>query len=117
METCSARDWSRHSAGLQVGFVNHAEDFCGLQNGVINAGNGTFTGLQDGLVNIAENLQGVQCGAWLLLGFNFSSSVHGCQVGLLNYANKMESGLQIGIVNIIAHNGWLPVLPVINGGF
>ena len=117
VETYSAAEWSRRSAGVQFGLVNHAEDFCGLQNGVINAGVGTITGLQDGFVNFAENLQGAQCGNWLILGVNVASSVRGCQLGLINYANRMESGLQIGIVNIIANNGWLPVLPLVNGGF
>ena len=117
LETYSASDWSRRSAGVQFGLINLAEDFCGLQDGVINDGRGTVTGLQAGFVNFAEKLQGVQCGSWLVIGVNFASSVHGCQLGLLNYANRMESGLQIGIVNIIANNGWLPVLPLVNGGF
>jgi hypothetical protein len=29
----------------------------------------------------------------------------------------MDRGCQIGIVNIISQNGWLPVLPILNGSF
>lgn len=41
--------------------------------------------------------------------------VRGCQIGLVNYANRLDRGCQIGLINIISHNGWLPVLPIING--
>jgi len=30
---------------------------------------------------------------------------------------RVEGGLQIGLVNIIEQNGWLPVLPIVNGHF
>ena len=43
--------------------------------------------------------------------------MEGAQIGLVNFANRMESGIQIGIINVIAHGGWLPFLPLINGGF
>ena len=44
-------------------------------------------------------------------------SVSGCQIGIVNYAGRMDSGAQIGLVNIIAHGGFSPVLPIVNGGF
>ncbi len=46
-----------------------------------------------------------------------SGRVRGCQIGLFNYAEEMERGMQIGIVNVISRNGWLPVLPIVNGRF
>ena len=57
-------------------------------------------------------------GIWLIGAINFASgNVNGVQLGLVNLADTMESGVQIGLVNIIAHNGWLPFCPIINGGF
>ena len=44
-------------------------------------------------------------------------TLRGCQIGLVNYANRVDRGCQIGLVNIISHNGWVPVLPIINGSF
>ena len=41
----------------------------------------------------------------------------GCGFGRVDYANRVEGGLQIGIINIIEQNGWLPVLPIVNGHF
>ncbi|MBR2837677.1 MAG: hypothetical protein IKE55_02735 [Kiritimatiellae bacterium] len=110
--------WSGRSVGAQVGALNYADTFCGLQDGIVNVSETSFAGLESAFVNCASDVYGVQCGTWLVFGFNFAAGgVRGCQLGLLNYANRMESGVQIGIVNIIANNGWLPVLPVINGGF
>jgi hypothetical protein len=54
----------------------------------------------------------------LVLGVNVAvGSVSGCQIGIVNYAGRMDSGAQIGLVNIIAHGGFSPVLPIVNGGF
>ena len=75
-------------------------------------------GLQSSLVNFADDVYGLQCGFYLIFGVNVASgSVRGCQIGLVNYANRMDRGCQIGIVNIISQNGWLPVLPILNGSF
>ena len=46
-----------------------------------------------------------------------SGGIYGCQIGLVNYAERVDSGLQIGLVNIISEDGWLPVLPIVNGNF
>ncbi len=114
----SAMDWNRRSAGAQLGLLNYADMFIGLQDGVVNVANGTFMGLQASLLNCAHDVYGLQCGAYFLLGVNVASgSLYGCQIGLVNYANRVEGGLQIGIVNIIEQNGWLPVLPIVNGHF
>ena len=113
-----AMDWELRSAGAQVGLVNYADTFTGLQDGVANIANGTFTGLQAGLLNFTHDVYGLQCGFYFLLGVNVASgSLYGCQIGLVNYANRVEGGLQIGVINIIEQNGWLPVLPIVNGHF
>ena len=114
----SNAEWSGRSTGAQVGLLNYAGAFCGLQNGFVNVTSGAFAGLQGGLVNCAGDTYGVQCGAYLVLGVNVAyGNVRGCQIGIVNFADTMDSGLQIGILNIIAHNGWAPVLPIVNGHF
>lgn len=110
--------WESMSCGVQFGLLNMADSFCGLQDGLVNVSESTFAGLQSGLLNVAHDVRGAQCGAYLFLGVNIASgAVRGCQLGLVNYADTMESGLQLGLVNIIAHNGWAPVLPLVNGHF
>ena len=59
---------------------------------------GNLEGLQISLVNIAKNFKGLQLGA-------------------INYAHNIDRGLQIGLLNIIAHDGWLPALVMVNGRF
>lgn len=108
----------KRSCGLQWGLLNQADAFCGVQDGFVNVATESFSGLQTSLVNYANNLRGVQCGAYFIFGVNIANGpVHGCQVGLVNYAEEMARGLQIGLVNIIGRNGWAPVLPFVNGHF
>ncbi|MBO7483385.1 MAG: hypothetical protein J6U17_05835 [Kiritimatiellae bacterium] len=105
--------WENRSSGAQIGLVNYAGAFCGLQYGLLNVNKGPFTGCQDGMVNCTDDVTGFQI-AYVNVA---SGRVRGGQLGLLNFADTMECGLQVGIVNIIAHNGWLPVLPLVNGHF
>ena len=110
--------WERRSIGAQLGFFNYAATFCGLQDGIVNVAGRSFTGLQYGFLNSTRDLTGLQCGDCFLLGVNMASgSMRGCQIGLVNYAEWVDGGLQIGLVNIISENGWLPVLPIVNGHF
>lgn len=112
------RAWESVSKGCQLGLVNYAGSFCGLQNGVINITDGVFTGLQAGFLNFTTDLIGAECGGYVFLGVNVASgTVRGCQLGLVNYAGEMERGLQVGILNIISKGGWAPVLPIVNGRF
>ncbi len=110
--------WGRRSIGAQIGPVNYCEAFCGLQDGVVNVAGGSFCGLQSAPFNMTTDLQGMQVGWWFLLGVNVvSGEMSGCQIGLVNYAERVKGGLQIGFVNVIGENGWLPVLPLVNGHF
>lgn len=112
------RKWERRSIGAQLGIFNYATTFCGLQEGCVNVTGRAFTGLQSGLLNSTRDLNGLQCGWDFLLGVNIASgTINGCQIGLVNYAERFDHGLQIGLVNIISENGWLPVLPIVNGHF
>lgn len=111
-------EWKDVTIGAQIGILNYAEDFCGFQDGLFNISGGRVAGLQDGLLNFTHDFSGVQCGFYFIFGVNIASgAVSGCQIGLVNYADTMERGCQIGIVNIIAHNGWCPILPIVNGSF
>ncbi len=111
-------EWNTISKGGQLGLMNYAGSFCGYQGGLVNVAGKSFVGLQDGLVNCAADVMGLQSGFYFIFGVNVASgTVRGCQIGLVNYAETMECGLQIGLVNIIARNGWLPVLPIVNGHF
>ena len=86
-----------------MGILNYADTFCGLQSGFLNISGESFMGLQASLINCAHDLYGLQCGSYLIIGVNGASgTVRGCQIGLLN---------------IISQNGWLPVLPIVNGHF
>lgn len=110
--------WGRRSVGAQIGALNYAGVFCGLQDGIVNVSEDSFMGMQSGLVNFTHDLYGLQCGYYLLVGVNVASgTTHGCQIGLVNYADRVDGGCQIGLINIISHNGWLPVLPIVNGSF
>ena len=100
---CSCNDPDMRSLGIQYGLANYAN---------------SFFGLQDAYLNCAGDFSGVQCGGFLFLCVNVAyGKVEGCQLGLVNYAQEMTCGVQIGILNIIARNGMLPVLPILNGGF
>ena len=108
----------RRSVGVQFGAVNYADSFCGLQDGYLNVSSGAFRGMQYGFVNCAHDIFGAQSGCYFILGVNVVYGVmNGCQIGIVNYAHRVDKGCQIGLVNIIANNGWLPVLPILNGGF
>ena len=109
---------ARRSIGVQYGLLNYVDSLLGLQDGWLNVSTGDMSGVQWGFLNCACDVSGVQCGALVVFGVNVAvGTVSGCQVGIVNYAGRMESGLQIGIVNVIARNGFLPVLPILNGGF
>ena len=79
----ASRDWDRVSKGCQIGLLNRAGSFCGLQDGVVNVTDGRFTGLQGAFLNFTQDLYGCQCGFYVFLGVNVASgSVRGCQLGL-----------------------------------
>ena len=110
-------DWGSRSIGAQIGLVNYANSFCGVQDGVVNVSSKDFSGLQSSFLNTTGSLQGAQLGFYVIFAVNVADRVTGCQIGLVNYAGYVDSGLQIGLVNINKGNGWAPVLPIVNGGF
>ena len=84
--------------GVQSAIVSVSEDkVIGVQSGWVDLAHGQVTGVQLGIYNQVEDL-------------------HGLQLGLVNNARHISKGLQIGLVNI-ARNGWLKVLPIVNGHF
>lgn len=103
------------SAGLSIGFLNYADDYTGVQWGLVNYAKGDVTGWQGGfclgLVGSVVNytggtLTGFQCGV-----VNYANKLSGLQVGIVNYAKTVKSGVQIGIVNIMPENEWFSKLP------
>ena len=87
-------------------FYNYAENYTGLQWGLVNYTSGDFTGLQLGTVNYAGTVKGVQLGV-----VNWSEMATGLQWGLVNYTASANNLLQLGLVNIIADNEWFSDFP------
>lgn len=104
------------SAGLSLGFLNYAENYTGLQWGLVNYTSKDFSGWQGGffcgvvgsIVNYTGgDMMGLQTGV-----VNYAGNLTGLQVGLINYAEKMDAGIQIGLINIIPQNThWFTELP------
>jgi hypothetical protein len=85
------------SAGLQGPIFwtiyNYAEDFTGLQWGLVNYASVELTGVQWGAVNVAKAVDG------------------GFQWGVVNYAETANNLFQLGLVNIISDNAWFSDFP------
>lgn len=79
------------SSGLSWGLVNYAENYTGVQLGMVNLATDRFSGVQWGAVNISRDCSGVQC-------------------GFVNYTEAMN-GVQIGFANIIKENNWFDSFP------
>jgi hypothetical protein len=104
------------STGLSLGFLNYAENYDGLQWGLVNHSKGDFIGWQSGflfgIVGSAVNytggtMKGLQTGV-----VNYAGRLAGLQLGLVNYAEGTDAGVQIGLVNIIRKNAhWFTELP------
>lgn len=99
--------------GLQYGAVGITEsEFVGWQNHFVNISNGSVQGAQTGLVNTSHETKGFQYGL-----VNHADMMNGVQLGIVNYARQMSRGLQVGFVNIITEGGRFPVFPVVNWSF
>ncbi len=103
------------STGLSVGLLNYADNYTGLQWGLVNYTSGDFTGWQGGfvlglvgsVVNYTEGtMTGFQCGI-----VNYAGTLNGFQLSVVNYAEKVKAGVQIGIVNIMPENEWFSRFP------
>lgn len=103
------------SAGLSVGLLNYAENYKGLQWGLVNYTTGDVSGWQGGfgfgiLVSALNytggDMRGLQTGV-----VNYAGKLTGLQLGLVNYAKTAKSGVQIGLVNIMPENAWFTNLP------
>jgi hypothetical protein len=103
------------SAGLSAGLLNYADNYKGLQWGVVNYTTGDFSGWQGGpffgLLGSALNYTGGTMTGLQLGIVNYTGNLSGLQLGLVNYADESDAGLQIGIVNIIPKNAWFTSMP------
>jgi hypothetical protein len=104
-----------NSAGLSLGLLNYAENYKGLQWGLVNYTTGNLSGWQGGfgfgiLVSALNytggDMRGLQTGV-----VNYAGKLTGLQIGILNYAATAKSGVQIGLVNIMPENEWFTNLP------
>ena len=64
------------------------------------------------IADFTGDMSGVQIGV-----VNIVRRVKGLQIGVVNWTETMECGLQIGLWNQIKNNGWVTVLPIVNGHF
>jgi hypothetical protein len=103
------------SVGLSVGLLNYAENYTGLQWGIVNYTTGNFTGWQGGFIfglvgsvvnYTGSTMTGFQCGL-----VNYAGTLNGFQLALVNYADQVDAGVQIGLVNIMPENEWFSALP------
>lgn len=103
------------SAGLSLGLLNYAENYKGLQWGLVNYTTGDCSGWQGGFgFGIAVSALNYTGGAMkgLQTGIvNYAGKLTGLQFGLVNYAATADDGVQIGLVNIIPENRWFSGLP------
>lgn len=144
----SLTNLAQRTSGAQLGLINNCqEDFTGLQvsmanldgqdfgeeianDGVTRTIRTTFypsavaTGLFIGVGNVAQNLDGVQLGAFNVVAHdaegaqislvNYSSDVRGAQIGAINIARTLN-GVQLGLFNLALKNK-LPFMLVANVG-
>ncbi|MFT5123142.1 MAG: hypothetical protein ACI9TH_000882 [Kiritimatiellia bacterium] len=96
------------SAGISLAWaLNYAENYSGLQYGVVNYTSGDFLGWQSGFVNYTKgNFKGLQTGA-----VNYAGTLTGIQLGFVNFAESAQSGIQLGFLNLIPENEWFSNLP------
>ena len=104
------------SAGLSLGILNYADDYKGLQWGLVNCTKDDFVGWQGGFIfgvlgsvvnYTGGSMKGLQSGL-----VNYAGSLTGVQIGLANYAEDVDAGVQIGLVNAIRENSrWFSGLP------
>lgn len=104
------------SAGLSLALIlNYADNYTGLQWGLVNYTKGDMSGWQGGFlfgilisaVNYSGGtMKGLQTGL-----VNYAGRLTGLQLGLVNYAASAETGVQIGLVNLMPQNQWFTGLP------
>ncbi|MFA6293525.1 MAG: hypothetical protein WC637_17195 [Victivallales bacterium] len=105
-----------HSAGFSLGILNYAENYKGLQLGLVNYtkqdssgwGGGFFLGLVASAVNYTGGvMEGLHTGV-----VNYAGRLKGVELGLVNYVDNADSGFQIGLINVIHNNkNWFSNLP------
>lgn len=97
------------SAGLDLALaLNYADNYKGVQWGLINYTKHDSLGWDGGFVNYTEGLM-----TGLLTGvINYAGRLKGVQFGLINYVQATDTGVQIGLINIIRPNTvWFSHLP------
>ena len=98
--------------GLYLGLAN-------FSGGGDRVGAFGMDGLQVGLLNKARGFTGLQLGALNIVSRSgFTASRSSIQLGLVNISGDLEKGgVQFGLINIAGRGGVLPVMPLVNGRF
>ncbi|OGV48016.1 MAG: hypothetical protein A2X49_13330 [Lentisphaerae bacterium GWF2_52_8] len=103
------------SVGVSLGLLNYADNYTGLQWGLVNyvkqdsmGWGGGFFGFMISAVNYTGGtMKGFYTGV-----VNYSGNLTGLQLGLINYVDDADSGVQVGLINIIHQNkSWFSGLP------
>lgn len=98
-----------NSSGLSWAYaLNYADDYDGVQLGLVNYTHGDFLGWQHGVANYSgDEMRGLQSGF-----VNYAGQLTGLQFGFVNFAESADAGVQIGILNVIRENTrWFGDLP------
>ena len=95
------------SSGFSLALgLNYAENYRGVQWGLVNVSRSTFVGWQGAAINYSQGqFEGLQTAF-----INVAEDVNGVQFGGLNYAERLR-GVQIGFLNIVRDNGWFDQMP------
>ena len=104
------------SAGFSLGILNYAENYKGLQLGLVNYTKQDSFGWQGGLllgflISAVNYTGGTMKGVYTGV-VNYAGNLKGLELGLVNYADDADSGFQIGLINIMHKNKhWFSNLP------
>lgn len=104
------------STGFSLGILNYAENYNGLQLGLVNYTQQNSFGWQGGLllgflVSAVNYTGGTMKGLYTGV-VNYAGNLKGVELGIVNYADDADAGFQIGLINIMHKNKrWFSNLP------
>ncbi|HCE46029.1 MAG TPA: hypothetical protein DET40_20990 [Lentisphaeria bacterium] len=110
-----ANGTAAQSYGVSLGILNYADNYTGLQWGLVNytkqdstgfAGGFIFGFLASGVNYTVGTMKGLYTGV-----VNYSGNLSGLELGIVNYTDDAY-GVQIGLINIVGRNkSWFSDLP------
>jgi len=103
------------SYGVSLGILNYADNYTGLQWGLVNYTKQDSTGFSGGFL-LGFLVSGVNYTGGTMKGVftgvvNYSGNLSGLELGLVNYTDDAY-GVQLGLINIVGKNrSWFSDLP------